>query len=93
MVCVVLKSNHLILIPMLIRHNRIGGGMVSVLASSALDRGLLHRSGQTKDYAIGICCVSAKHAALRRKSREWFSRNLNNVSVRNDMSTRGLLFQ
>ena len=26
-------------------------------------------SGQTRDYKIGICCFSAKHAALRRKSR------------------------
>ena len=24
-------------------------------------------SGQTKAYEIGICCFSAKHAALRRK--------------------------
>ena len=45
------------------------------------------RSGQTKDYAIGICCFSAKHAALR------LARNQNNVSEWSDMSTRGLLFQ
>jgi hypothetical protein len=30
--------------------NRIGGVMVSMLASSAVDRGFKHRSGQTKDY-------------------------------------------
>jgi hypothetical protein len=36
--------------------------MVSVLASSAVDRGFEPRSGQTKDYEIGICCFSAKHA-------------------------------
>jgi hypothetical protein len=47
---------------------RIGGVMVSVLASSAVDHEFEHRSGQTKDYEIGICCFSAKHAALRRKS-------------------------
>jgi len=29
--------------------------MVSVLASSAEDRGFDPRSGQTKDYEIGIC--------------------------------------
>jgi hypothetical protein len=34
-----------------------------------LDRGFEPRSGQTKDYKIGICCFSAKHAALRRKQR------------------------
>ena len=35
--------------------------MVSVLASSALDRGFEPRSGQTKDYNIGIRCFSTKH--------------------------------
>jgi hypothetical protein len=49
--------------------NRICGVMVSMLASSVVDRGLEPLSGQTKDYKIGICCFSAKHAALRRKSR------------------------
>ena len=44
--------------------------MVSVLASSAGDRGFEHRSGQTKYYKIGMCCFSAKHVALRRKSSE-----------------------
>ena len=73
--------------------NRIGGVMVSVLASSAVDRGFEHRSGQTKDYKIGICCFSAKHAALRKKSKDWLARNQNNVPEWSDMSTRGLLFQ
>jgi hypothetical protein len=45
--------------------NRIGDVMVSVLASSVVDRGFEPRSGQTKDYQIGICCFSAKHATLR----------------------------
>ena len=45
--------------------------MVSVLASSEVDRRFESRSGQTKDYKIGICCFSAKHAALRRKSKDW----------------------
>jgi hypothetical protein len=34
--------------------------MVSVLTSSAVDRGFESRSSQTKDYTIGICCFSAK---------------------------------
>ena len=67
--------------------------MVSVLASSAVDRGFEPRSGQTKDCKIGICCVTAKHAALRRKSKDWLARNQNNVSEWSDISTRGLLFQ
>jgi hypothetical protein len=53
---------------------------VRVLALSAVDRGFEPRSGQTKDYEIGICCFSAKHAALRRKSKDWLARNQDNVS-------------
>ena len=62
--------------------NRIGGVMDSVLVSSVVDRhgGFEPRSGQTKDYKIGICCFSTKHVALRRKSKDWLARNQNNVS-------------
>jgi hypothetical protein len=67
--------------------------MGGVLASSAVDRGFEPRSGQTKDYKIGIYCFSAKHTALRRKSKDWFARNQANVSEWGDMSIRGLLFQ
>ena len=49
--------------------------MVSVLASSVVDGGFVSRSSQTKDYKIGICCFSAKHAALGRKSKGWLVRN------------------
>ena len=73
--------------------HRIGGVMVTVLASSAVDRVFEPRSSQTKDYAIGICCFSAKHAVLRKKSKDWLARNQNNVSEWSDISTRGLLFQ
>jgi hypothetical protein len=38
--------------------------MVRVFVSSALERAFEPLSGQTKDYKIGICCFSAKHAAL-----------------------------
>ena len=48
--------------------NCICGVMVSVLASSVVDYVFDPRSGQTKDYKIGICCFSTKHAVLRRKS-------------------------
>ena len=54
--------------------------MVSVLASSAVDRGFELRLGQTKDYNIGICCFSAKHAAIRRKSKDGLVQNQDNVS-------------
>ena len=64
-----------------------------VLASSAVDRGFELRSGQTKDYRIGICCFSAKQAVLRKTGKDWLARNQNNVSEWSDMSARGLMFQ
>ena len=67
--------------------------MVNVFTSSAVDRGFKSRSGQTKDYEIGICCFSAKHAAVRRKSKDRLARNQDNVSEWGDMSVHGLLFQ
>ena len=67
--------------------------MASVLASSVVDHGFEPRSGQTKDYEIGICCFSTKHAALRRKSKDWLDWKQDNVSKWDDMSIRGLLFQ
>ena len=63
----------------LCKYNRIGGAMVSMLASSVVDRGLEPRSGKTKDYKIAICCFSAKHAALRRKSKYQLAWNQDNV--------------
>jgi hypothetical protein len=67
--------------------------MASLLASSVVDLVFERpRSDQTKDYEIGICCFSAKHAALRSKSKDWLARNQNNASEWSDMSTRGLLF-
>ena len=72
--------------------NLISGVTVSVLSSSVVDRGLEPRSVQTKDYKIGMCCFSAKHEALRSKSKDWSARNQDNVLEWSDMSTRGLLF-
>jgi hypothetical protein len=46
------------------------------VVSSAPNRGIEPRSGQTKDYNIGMCCFSAKHASLRRKNKDWLARNL-----------------
>ena len=60
--------------------------MDSVFASSVVDRGFEPRSGETKDYKIGICCSCAKYAALRGKSKDW-------LFEWSDKSTRGLLFQ
>ena len=71
--------------------NRMGSIMVSVLASSAIDCRYEPRSGQTKEYKIGICCFSAKNASLRGKSKDWLARNQNNVSEWSDISTLWLL--
>ena len=57
------------------------------------DRGFESRSGQTKDYKISICCFFAKHAALRRKSKDWLALDRDNVSEWGEMSLRRLLFQ
>ena len=67
--------------------------MVRMLASSAVDLHFEPRSGQTKDYEMGICCFCAKHAALRRKSKDWLVLNQYNVSEWSNLSTCGLLLQ
>jgi len=58
--------------------NYIGGVMVSVLASSAVNQGY---------YNIGIYCFSSKHAALRRKSKDWLARNQNRVGQHVNLRT------
>jgi hypothetical protein len=66
--------------------------MVSVVASSVGDREFESRSDQTKHYKIGICCFSSKHASLNRKSKDWLTRNQDNVSDCCNMSSSKLLF-
>ena len=73
--------------------DHIGGIMVIMLASSTLYRGFGPRSGQIKDYEIRICCFSAKHKVIRRKSKDWLALNQDNVSEWGNMSICGLLFQ
>ena len=67
--------------------------MVRVLDLSMVDRRFELRSGQPKDYENGMRCFSAKHAALRRKSKNWLARDQNKMSEWTDMSARGLLFR
>ena len=90
---IVVQTIHVTAIVVQMCHNHIGGVMASVLASSPVDRGFEPRSGQTKDYEFGICCFSAKHAALRRKRKDWLARNRDNVSEWGDLYIHGLLFQ
>jgi hypothetical protein len=65
--------------------------MVSVLG--VVGRGFEPLLGQNKDYKISVCCFSVKHAAIRRKRKDWLARNQDNVSELGDMSIHGLLFQ
>jgi len=48
----------------------IGGVMVSLLSSSAVDRGFEHGSGESY-FKMGICCFPANNTSLRRKSKDW----------------------
>ena len=71
----------------------MGSVIVSVLASSAVDRGFESRSGLTKDYKRVYVAYNAKHAVLKRKSKDRLAWNQDNVSEWSDMYIRGLLFQ
>jgi hypothetical protein len=54
----------------------------------AEDRLFEPRSGQIKDYKIGICCFSTKHTTLWSQSKGWLAWNQDNVSVWRDMSIK-----
>ena len=59
-----------------------------LLASSVADGGI---PASVKDYKIGICCFSTKHAPLKNKSKDWLAWNQDNVSKWADVSTHGML--
>jgi hypothetical protein len=73
--------------------HHIIGVMVSVLIWSAVDCGFEHQLGKTKDYKIGICCLSTNHKALRCKSKDRLARKLDNASGWSDIFNHILLFQ
>ena len=79
--------------PISIQNKNRSTGNVVHRPQSAIDRGFESRSGQTKDYVIGICCFSSKHAVLRRKSKDWLARSQDMCPSGDDMTIRGLLFQ
>ena len=60
--------------------NYTGGVMLSMLTSSAVNRGFVPWSGQTKDYKIGICCIFFMHIAVRNESKDWTAGNQNDMS-------------
>jgi hypothetical protein len=48
--------------------------MVRVLTMIAEDCGFFDdRSGQTKDYKIGICCLSASHTTIKSDIKVWLA--------------------
>ena len=67
--------------------------MVRGLVLHAIDHRLDLHSGKSKNYKIGICCLSAKHIALRSKTKYWLVWTGDNMSEWGNMSTHGLLFQ
>ena len=56
-----------------------------MLALSAVNRRFKFRLRQTKDFKIGIYCLSAKHAALRKRAKTGW---LENGLEYGDMSIR-----
>jgi hypothetical protein len=72
--------------------NRISVVMVRVLVWIAVDRGFKSRWGQTKEYKIGIGCLSAKHSALRWMSKDMWPQNQDNVSEWDNMSIHRLSY-
>jgi hypothetical protein len=56
---------------LLILVKRIGGVMVSMLASGAVDCGFEPWSDQTKDYKIGICCLIMRSALYSTNILSW----------------------
>ena len=70
----------------------ICGEMVSVLASSAVDRRFEPRWITLKTMKL-ISVASSLSMQRSGERADWLARNQNNVSEWSDMSTHGLLFQ
>jgi len=63
--------------------------MITMIATITNDYVFELRSGRSKDYKIGMCWLSEKHAAWKRK--DWLARNQDNVSKWSDISNFGPL--
>ena len=63
-----------------------GGVMVSSLSQIMVDHGFKPRPDKAKDYQISICCISAKHAVLRIKIKDWLAWNQDNMSTCRQLS-------
>ena len=71
----------------------IGAVMVIMVILSVVDGQFEPRSVQSKDYTIGIYCLSAKHTVLWSNSQDLLAWNQEDISQWSNMSTSGLLFQ
>ena len=67
--------------------------MVSMLISCVVDHGFEPWSDQTKDFKFGMCSSPLSIQHLRRKSKNWFIRNHDNLSEWSDISICRMLFQ
>ena len=63
-----------------------------MLVSRVVDHGVSQDRVKTKTIKLVFVSFSDKHAALRRKSKDWLARNQDNVSEWGDMSIHRLLF-
>jgi hypothetical protein len=50
--------------------NHLGGVMISVLVSNEVECRFNPRPGEAKNYEIGFCSFSTKHAASRSKMKD-----------------------
>ena len=67
--------------------------MVSMFASSTVDRGFEPRSVQTKDYQKKYVAYAPSIKEKEQQQQNWLAWNQDNVSEWGDMSFPGLLFQ
>ena len=75
-----------------VESNHIGGVIVSVLKTLAVNRGFEPWLSKTQYYVIGICFFSTTHSALQSKNKDWLALNLCNVSEWSNMSVSELMF-
>jgi hypothetical protein len=66
------KIMHLLMLPVM---RKLGNTLILFSLNIAAQNGYIDvvcpRSGQTKDYEIGIGCFSTKYAALRGNNKNW----------------------
>jgi hypothetical protein len=64
---------HVYLFYLLIKKNCLSRTLNKFVSDLQQVGGFKPRSGQANHYEIVICCIFAKHTALRRKSKDWLA--------------------